>query len=1144
MRRRAGRGEPEPLVQIPVWGAIEPLLDEGPAPAGTDQLLEGLNAEQRKAVMHGDGPLLVVAGAGTGKTSVITRRIAWLIATKRARPSEILALTFTDQAADEMQVRVDQLVPYGYTDTAISTFHAFGDRLIREFALELGLPSDVRVFSRPETVVFLREHVFELGLDEYRPLGDPTKFLDALATLFSRAKDEDVSPDAFLAHAEGLAAQATQAVTAAEAAAAEAAGVDPDPAAALAEEARKRGELARAYGVYQRLLAANGAVDFGDQVSLALRLLRESPSAREQVQERFKYVLVDEFQDTNRAQAELVALVAQRHRNVTVVGDDDQSIYKFRGAAISNILEFRERYRNAKVVVLRRNYRSRGPILDASYRLVRHNDPDRLEVRAGIVKKLVAERGSDGAPAVRHEAFASGAEEADWIAADIARRVREGGAPRDVAILVRANAAADPVLRSLNLEGIPWRFSGTSGLYARPEVRLLLSFLRAVADPNASTDIYGLAASELYGMGGEDLVNIVNMARRRNRSVFEILEELGRQPGILRLTPDTRSRAARLVEDLRAYIALAHERPAGEVLYAFLRGSGWLKRLAETESVAAEEALSNIARFFDIVRAQSSLLADDRAVFFARHLQTLIQAGDDPPTADIDPDADAVAVMTVHKAKGLEFPVVYLPGLVTGRFPATGRREQLALPVELVNETLPEGDYQLQEERRLFYVGMTRARDELILSHAADYGGQRARRVSPFVLEALDLPVAAGATGSGAASTTPLERLAANQRPEPSPVAHRSRDGEPLLLSFYAVDDYLTCPLKYKFGHVLRVPLAPHHSLIYGSALHAAVSEFHKRHARGDLMSEDDLVASFVAAWRSEGFLSREHEEARLDAGRASLRRFREEQLRPGAIIPTYVEREFSFLLDGDRVRGRYDRVDIIPRDGSAPEVLAAAYDERRRLRWGRGGRRRAHHVHVSRTRGDHGLQVVRRPRPGEGSPAGEGVAPALDLRDGLRGDDRPPSGRGRAELPRDRPGRDRARGPQADRQGTRVHPHGGDRDPRPGIRREAGPARVHLVRLPGDLPVQRGPLSHGTAVGRLEGGARRRPGRVLSRCRPRGRQPRRPGCHPGRGGGPCLHGPTVRDRPAAQACVDPDRGRGADAAGLPRRERHLRDGQ
>jgi DNA helicase-2/ATP-dependent DNA helicase PcrA len=802
VRRRTGRLEPGPLVQIPVWGEALAAPEEQPLAEGTAQLLDGLNADQRKAVTHGEGPLLVVAGAGTGKTQVITRRIAWLVTTRRARPSEILALTFTDQAADEMQARVDQLVPYGYTDTAISTFHAFGDRLIREHALELGLPTDVRVLSRPETVVFLREHLFELGLDAYRPLGDPTRFLDALATLFSRAKDEDVSPDAFGAHAATLAAEAA------------AANLGADGSAALVEEAARRGELAGAYAVYQDLLAANGAIDFGDQVSLALRLLRESPSAREHIQARFRYVLVDEFQDTNRAQAELVALLAQPHRNVTVVGDDDQSIYKFRGAAISNILEFRERYRNARVVVLRRNYRSRGPILDAAYRLVRHNDPDRLEVRAGIVKRLVAERGSDGAPAVHHEAFATGSEEADWIASDIGRRIRDGARPKDVAILVRTNAAADPVLRSLNLEGIPWRFSGTSGLYARPEVRLLLSFLRAVADPASSVDVYALAASDLYGLGGEDLVAIVNMARRRNRSVFDVLEELGRQPGILRLRPETRVAAAKLVTELQGYVALAHERSAGEVLYAFLRGSGWLKRLAEADTVAAEEALSNLARFFEIVRAQSALLTDDRAVFFARHLQTLIQAGDDPPTADIDPDADAVAVMTVHKAKGLEFPVVFLPGLVSGRFPTASRREALALPVELVNETLPEGDYQLQEERRLFYVGMTRARDELVLSHAADYGGQRSRRVSPFVLEALDLPVAAGASGAGARSTSPLERLAAMDVAEPVPATPARRTDEPLTLSFYGIDDYLTCPRKYKLGHLLRVPLAPHHSMV------------------------------------------------------------------------------------------------------------------------------------------------------------------------------------------------------------------------------------------------------------------------------------------------------------------------------------------
>src|SRR4051812_31217564 len=196
------RREPEPLDQLPVWAdrhlapvAVEPDAED----AGLDALLGGLNAEQRRAVTHGEGPLLVVAGAGTGKTQVITRRIAWLVATKRARPSEILALTFTDKAAAEMQVRVDQLVPYGYTDAAISTFHAFGDRLIRDHALELGLPTDVRVLPRPEVVIFLREHLFDFELDLYRPLGDPTRFLGALASFFSRLKDEDISPATYLA---------------------------------------------------------------------------------------------------------------------------------------------------------------------------------------------------------------------------------------------------------------------------------------------------------------------------------------------------------------------------------------------------------------------------------------------------------------------------------------------------------------------------------------------------------------------------------------------------------------------------------------------------------------------------------------------------------------------------------------------------------------------------------------------------------------------------------------------------------------------------------------------------------------------------------------------------------------------------------
>ena len=912
MSRVRSRREPVPLEQIPVWEGFA-LADRsatasGDPPAGLDALLGGLNPEQLRAVTHGAGPLLVVAGAGTGKTQVITRRIAWLIATRRARPSEILALTFTEKAAAEMQVRVDQLVPYGYTDTTIGTFHAFGDRLIREYALELGLPSDIRVLSRAETVIFLREHLFAFELERYRPLGDPTRFLGSLATLFSRCKDEDVSPAAYAAHAASLA---------------EAAAAAPDDDV-LAEEAARQAELARAYARYQELLEANGCIDFGDQVALALRLVRTSPAARAEIGARFRYVLVDEFQDTNRAQSELVSIVAESHRNLTVVGDDDQSIYRFRGAAISNILGFRDRYPAARTIVLRRNYRSRPAILDAAHRLVRFNDPDRLEVQAGISKRLVAERGVDPAGrTVRLETHPSGHDEADRIAGEIAGRIAAGTAPRDIAILVRANNHADPILRSLDAAGVPWRFSGTSGLYARPEVRRLLAFLRTIADLGSSVDLYGVATGEPYQLGGEDLTAIVNSARRRNRTLWEVLEELERQPGILRIGPSSRAAIARLVGDLRELSTIAHERPAGEVLYAFLRRSGTLTRLAAEATVGAEEQLRNVARFFDIVRAQSSLLADDRATFVAGHLQTLIEAGDDPATADLDPDADAVAVLTVHKAKGLEFPVVYLPGLVAGRFPIPSRRDALALPDALGDVAAgPDDEVQLREERRLFYVAMTRARDELVLSHAVDYGGVGVRRLSPFVLEALDLPPTAVDPVVRPAGA--IDRIeAANASMPVRPATERGPSTEPLTLSFSGIDAYLSCPLRYKLGHVVRVPAPPHHAMIYGSALHRAVQEFHRRHARGEVMSEEDLIAAFEAAWTNEGFLSRDHEDARLAEGHATLRRFRAAQLEPGVVIPAWVEREFSFALGGDRIRGRWDRVDIEPADSAAP--LAAA---------------------------------------------------------------------------------------------------------------------------------------------------------------------------------------------------------------------------
>lgn len=869
------------------------------------RILEGLSADQVAAVTHGKGPLLIIAGAGTGKTTVITRRIAHLVAVKQARPPEVLALTFTDKAAEEMEARVDLLVPYGFADMWISTFHAFGDRVLREEGLALGLTTDFRVLTKPEQVVFLREHLFKLPLQRFRPLGDPTRHLQALVTLFSRAKDEAVMPDDYLAYAAALAERAAAA---------------PEDAA-LREDAEQQQELACCYREYQQLLGEHGLVDFGDQVLLCLRLFREHPLILQKYRQRFRFILVDEFQDTNHTQWELVRLLAGTDRNITVVGDDDQSIYKFRGAAISNILGFSAAYPEARRIVLRDNFRSGQAILDAAYRLIRHNDPDRLEVRERIDKHLVA-KVSDG-PAPRHHHYDTISSEADGVARLIADRVEAGDwAFRDVAILVRSNRDADPFLRAMNLLGIPWRFSGNQGLYARPEVRLLVAFLRVVADPEDSVSLYSLAGSELYAFDGWQLAQCVSAAKRMNRSLRWVLENLDSMTELHDLDLEARATTARVLKDLREYVELARERSTGEVLYQFLTRSGLLKRLAAA-GAAADARVGNIARFFEQVHRFANVALHDRVGQFIRHLDLLAEGGDDPAAVEADQDADAVQVLTVHKAKGLEFPVVFLVSLVADRFPARGRREPLALPEELLHDLLPTGDFHLQEERRLFYVGMTRAKGELFLTTARDYGGTRTKKLSRFVLEALDLPPAEPVPTKTAA----LEAIARHAPPavEAADALRTIPDEEILQLSHYQIDDYLTCPLKYKYIHVLRVPIREHHSVVYGKALHEAISFYLRRRLAGRTPSlerpearaaiQAEVLEVFEQAWQPVGFLSREHEEMRLEAGRSVLRRFVVQEEDRG-VTPAAVERPFTFLLETTKVIGRWDRVD--ERDGGA----------------------------------------------------------------------------------------------------------------------------------------------------------------------------------------------------------------------------------
>ncbi|MFA6350070.1 MAG: UvrD-helicase domain-containing protein, partial [Candidatus Omnitrophota bacterium] len=663
-----------------------------------NKILEGLNKEQMEAVTHKEGPLLIIAGAGTGKTTVITRKIAWLLSEGLAKTDEILALTFTDKAAREMQERVDVLVPYGYTDIWISTFHAFGDKVLRENALVAGLDPDFKVLTQAEAAVFFREHLFEFNLSYYRPLPDPTRFVESLLSFFSRAKDEDIAPKDYLRFAQEAVLKAK----------------DNPNDKVMEEEALAQLEAAGAYDKYQELLEKEGLLDFGNQFYLALKLLRDHPAVLNKYRKKFKYILVDEFQDTNFSQYQIVKLLSAG-KNITVVADDDQCIYRWRGAAYSNVLNFIADYPDAAKVSLIQNYRSTQAILDSAYQLIQKNNPERFEVKAKINKHLIGK--TKGGVAPQHLHFDCLSNEADSVAKIIQDKVKKDKFKyRDFAILVRSNSDARAFLQSLNMQNIPWQFSGNQGLYQREEVKLCINFLRVAANPSDSMSLYYLASSEIYGLDLADLSLCSHYAKRRNRQLYLVFQGLEGITELKDVSEKSRKKIAVVLEDIAKFLKISREDTTGRLLYAFLTDTGFLKKLTTNQSLENESKIQNLAKFFNIVRDFELVAREDRVISFVNYLNLLIDAGDDPSTVEADLDSDAVNVLTIHKAKGLEFRSVFMVCLVQGRFPWPRRAHPIELPDSLIKEVLPAGDFHIQEERRLFYVAMTRAKEELYLT--------------------------------------------------------------------------------------------------------------------------------------------------------------------------------------------------------------------------------------------------------------------------------------------------------------------------------------------------------------------------------------------------------------------------------------------
>src|SRR3954466_5291089 len=602
-------------------------------PAG---LLEDLNPVQREAVTHPGGPLLIVAGAGSGKTRVLTHRIAWLIKEQGISPFEILAITFTNKAADEMKTRVEALVGPVARKMWVSTFHSACVRILRRDAQRLGYKSSFTIYDQADAERLTTYVLRDLNID---PKRFPPRSVHAV---ISQAKNDLVDFDTY-----------------------------SDRAQTIYER-----RIAQVYKEYQRRLLANSAMDFDDLLMVTVDLLRTNPDVLAHYQNRFKHILADEFQDTNKAQNELVLLLGQGHRNVSIVGDQDQSVYRFRGADIRNIVEFEDAFPGARLIVLEQNYRSTQTILDAANAVIANNlmrKPKALwteQVGGELIERYYAEDEHD---------------EARRLVQEVHRLHDEGYRWGDVAVFYRTNAQSRVVEEELVRAEVPYRVIGGTRFYERREVKDALAYMRAVVNPTDEVSLKRIINVPKRGVGDTSLGRVDAWANSHGVTFAEALDH-AEEAGVHGRALTGIRELVELLEDLRA----VDDGPR-VVLEAILERTGYTAELEAARSLEAQGRLENLAELVGVAGEYENI---------EQLLEAVSLVADQDELTD---DDSSVVLMTLHTAKGLEFPTVFIVGLEDGVFPHL--------------RSLGEPD-ELEEERRLCYVGITRARQRLYLCHA------------------------------------------------------------------------------------------------------------------------------------------------------------------------------------------------------------------------------------------------------------------------------------------------------------------------------------------------------------------------------------------------------------------------------------------
>ncbi len=864
---------------------------------------KSLNKSQKQAVEYHDGPLLIIAGAGTGKTTVITEKIADIVKRGLAKPEEILALAFNENAANEMQERVDQLLDTGYTDVQISTFHGFCQRILEHYGLNIGLPNEFKLVSDTEAWLLMREHLYDFELDYYRPLGNPMKNIHGFLKHFSKCKDELITPQEYLDYAEEL-------------------KLEKDSASM--DEKTRLTEIASAYHRYNQLLLDKNALDFGDLIFYTVKLLQDRENIKKQLQNQYKYILVDEFQDVNYAQYEFVKLLAENSK-LTVVGDDDQSVYAFRGASVSNIMRFKDDYPKAKEIVLTENYRSAQEILDSAYELIQNNNPDRLEEKLKIDKKLVSKINSEKnqVQKVQHLCFDKLENEARGVLEKIVE-IKEQDKEAvwdDFAILVRANSHVEPFVNALESAKIPYEYIASAGLYRQPIVLDCMSFLRSINNYHEQHGIFRLLKMPFLELRESDLQKITHQKGKKSVTYYEALKRAA-QFGV---SKEGIAVCDKVIDLLHSGMKDSRYEKTSRALFNFLEKSGYLTYLTHEEDQGNGKVIRQIyqlQQFFGFLDKYESAIGDSNVSHFVEYFNAVIESGDQGIMFQPVDTPDSVNIMTIHKSKGLEYKYVFVVNMVEDRIPSRRRGGDIQIPDQLVREQLPEGDAHIQEERRLFYVAMTRAKKRLFMVSSIDYGGARKKKASRFI----------GETGVEDSGNQVVGK-------ESGVISEPSKNNQeksefvyeiPKAFSFSQVKTYDTCPYKYKLQHILKIPARGSASFSFGNTIHNTLQKFYERVVelnsanQGSLFdsspkkektdqvsvpSLDELLEIYEKSWIGDWYKSKRQREDYFKKGKEILRVFYAAQ-EGNWTVPVKIESGFKIKVGDYLLRGKIDRID------------------------------------------------------------------------------------------------------------------------------------------------------------------------------------------------------------------------------------------